>query len=223
MFNLASTLALAALLAGGGFVGYLYATGKLNAQRVELMAGVLRGEFDEQTAEEDDSAVVGEPEAEEVRASSADEVRALRERQHLERLEIERALADLEAQRRLMSYAMHEVVTEQESLEDEQAAFMERREQILTAAEDQGFQKELEYIESLQPRQAKEHIVRVWKRSKADAVRVFIALDPSRGRRILEQLKTPEELEIMTDLLERIRLQGMEDFKTRPGTADDGG
>lgn len=223
LYNLVAVVAVATLLGGGGFLCYLYGSGKLTAQRVDLLAAVLRGDLDEQAEGLVASGEISsEPQAEEVRARSAEEVRALRQREHLERLEVERALADLEAQRRLLSHAMHEVVVEQERLEDEQAAFTDRRQQIISAAKDEGFQKELAYIETLSPRQAKEHIVRVWRRDKADAVRLLIELDVARGRRIFEQFKTKEELDIQTDLLERIRLQGLEGYATTSGTIDGG-
>jgi flagellar motility protein MotE (MotC chaperone) len=219
VFNLVGMLAVATVLAAGGFAGFLYATGRLNPARIQLLGAVLRGELDDHRPEVVADGAATPAQSEEVRANSADEARAMREREHLERLEIERALSDLEAQRRLLGHALHQVVTEQETLDDEQSAFAEQRNKVLTAAEDEGFQKELEYVASLSPRQAKEYIARVWKRSQADAVRLFNELDPGRGRRILEQFKTPEELEMMTDMLEQIRLQGMEGYANQPGKA----
>ena len=46
------------------------------------------------------------------------------------------------------------------------------------------------------------------------------AIDDSRGRRILEQFKSPEELQLMTDLLEQVRSQGTEGHANASGTTD---
>jgi hypothetical protein len=65
----------------------------------------------------------------------------------------------------------------------------------------------VEYVAGLAPAQAKEHVLRLWKKQPADAVRLFMQLDVGRGKRILAQFKTPEELETMSQLLEQLRLQ----------------
>lgn len=220
LFSAVGIVAVATLLAGGGFIGYLVGTGRLTAARLERMAAVLRGELDGPA----DAGGVADPPgteaAEPRRATSAEEVRALRQREHLEKLEIERALADLEAQRRLLDQAMHAVVQEQERLAAERSGFDVQRTKLTDAALDEGFRKELEYVSGLAPRQAKEHILRVWQRQKADAVRLFMEIDVSRGRRILEQFRTPEELDIQTELLEQIRLQGMAGYADASGKTE---
>lgn len=212
LFNTVATLALATVLAGGGFIGYLFGTGKLNTARVELVADVLRGQLDE--LPDPHAVVTTQPTTqaarEAPRAPTEDEVRELRKREHLERLATERAVRDLEAQQRLLDQALQHVLQEQEKLALDKSEFAKQREKIKVAAHDEGFQKELELVSGLAPRQAKEHIVRLWEKQPADAVRLMNAMDEGRARRILEQFKTPAELSIQTDLLEQIRLQGME-------------
>ncbi len=223
VLNLAGMIALATVLGGGGFVGYLFGTGQLDGQRLEAIAGVLRGESEE---EEPAEAAAAEPEQveqseegepDEMGARPAEQARKLHEQEHLESLRLERAARDLEAQRRLLDQTMQEVVQEQEQLEADQARFAKRKAAAETEALDEGFRKELALVSGLQPRLAKEHIVNVWKREQADAVRLFGELDEGRARRILEQFKTPEELQIMTDLLEQIRLQGTSDYAAASG------
>lgn len=219
LFNTVSAIALATLLAGGGLVGYLLGTGKLNSGRLEIMAAVVRGELDDRSSS---PPAAGQPAGNEgaaqaPRACTAEEVRELRKREHLEMLEAERAARDLEAQRRLLDQALQHVVQEQERLAEERTQFWQQREKMKSTARDEGFQRELELVSGLQPRQAKEHILRVWQKQPADAVRLLSAMDESRARRVLEQFKTSEELKIQSDLLEQIRLQGME------GNADSSG
>ncbi len=203
------------LLAVGGFVGFLFATGRLDTARVDAIAAVLRGEDEivvEAPADPNDPAPVedaNDPNAEEARAPSAEEVRERRDQQLMKALEIERAAADLEARRRLLDHALHEVIQQQEQLTEQRDAFAQQREKIMNAAEDAGFQEEVATVEALAANQAKEHVLRVWEKRQADAVRLLLALDVSKRKRILEQLKTPEELDTLTELLEQIRLQGL--------------
>jgi len=209
LFNALAAIALAIVLACGCFAGYLFGTGKLSGQRLDQIAGVLRGEFDEPAEADAVGPVVAEAPAELPRAPSAAEVREVRKREHLAMLETERAARDLEAQRRLLNQTLQYVVLEQEKLAGDKVAFAQQRRNIQDVARDEGFQKELEIVSGMQARQAKEHILRTWKREPADAVRLLNAMDEGRVRRIFEQFKTAEELELQTDLLEQIRLQGM--------------
>ena len=64
----------------------------------------------------------------------------------------------------------------------------------------------------------KEHVVRVWQKHQADAVRLLRAVGVSKGQRILEQFKTPEEIDTMHQLLEQLRLQGTEELTAGSGT-----
>jgi hypothetical protein len=226
LFNALGVFAVATLLAVGGFVGFLFGTGRLSAARVELLAAVLRGELDgvaggapaaaSQPADATSPPVEGSlPRFVEERLATdlknlSPEAR--RRRVELERLRLERAAADMEARRSLLEQTLQHVIAEQERLEAEKAALLalQERQRTETAAREDGFKKELEYVSNLKPAQAKEYLIRVWQRQKADAARLLSEIEESRGRRILEQFKTPEELQIMTDLLERIRLQGTE-------------
>ena len=221
LLNAIGALALATLLASGGFAGYLFGTGRLSAERLETLAGVLRGEFDDASADDPVAAVAPtSAPALQVTLSTQEELQSARKRERLELLATERAVRDLEAQRRLLDQILQHVVQEQERLLIEKKEFAEEREKINTAARDEGFQKELELVSGLQPRQAKEHILRLWQKQPADAVRLLSAMDETRAKRILEQFKTADELQTQTDLLEQIRLQGAEGHANASGTTN---
>jgi hypothetical protein len=219
VYNAVAAIALATLLAVGAFVGYLFASGRLNASRLETVAGVLRGELDAapQIVASTVAPTTQPIGSEQPPASTEDELRNLRKRQRLELLATERAVRDLEAQRRLLDQVLQHVVQEQERLTAEKAEFARQRAKFKEVAQDDGFQRELELVSGLQPRQAKEHLLRLWQKQPADAVRLLIAMDGSRAKRILEQFKTQNELQIQTDLLEQIRLQGAEGHANASG------
>lgn len=206
-------LALAALLAAGSFSGYLFAVGRLNSARMDQFAAVLRGEYDTPT-EPPPAPPPPPPAPEPPRASTVEEVRAMKEQAYLATLATERAARDYGYQRQLLHQALADVVTQQERLDRRQAEFREQMAAEQTAALDTGFQEELEMVLALQPRLAKEHLLRVWQKQPADAVRLLSALDETARKRIFTQFRTPEEVAALTDLLERVRLQGT------PGSAN---
>lgn len=228
LFNTLGLFSLATLVSLGGFASYLAFTGRVNAHRLDLVAAVLRGELDAANAAAscaDEPDPTSQPAAETAAqvsplvpspellrgaqpAPSAEEAQVRRQRETLEALRIERALADLDARRRLLDQVLHDVIRSQELLAAREKAFEERSRLVVAEADDQGFRKELEYFEQLKPAQAKEYLSRVWQTSRPDAIRLMVNVDQGRGKRILEQFKTPQELALMTELLEQIRLQG---------------
>lgn len=220
VYNLLAAVALATLLAAGGFVGVLFGTGRLDGDKVELLAQALRGELTGSVAATQPAtqpADDGSGVASESRGVTEEEVRRLRKREHLERLETERAARDLEAQRRLLDQVLAHAVQEQERLTAQRQALELAAQQKVQAAEvqDAGFAKELSLVSNMQPRQAKEHLLRVWRKQPADAVRLLKELDEGRVKRIMDQFKTAEEMQIQSELLEQVRLQ----TTTGPATA----
>ncbi len=220
VYNLLAAVALATLLATGGFVGVLFGTGKLDADRLGLLAQALRGELKPGATTTQPTTQPADEESEAVAAghgATEEEVRRLRKREHLERLETERAARDLEAQRRLLDQVLAHAVQEQERLaaqrKDLELAAQQKSQ--VAAAQDAGFAKELELVSNMQPRQAKEHLLRVWRKQPVDAVRLIKELDESRVKRIMDQFKTAEEMQIQSELLEQVRLQ----TTTGPATA----
>ena len=66
---------------------------------------------------------------------------------------------------------------------------------------DEGFEKELKLVSKLPAKQAKAHVMQKFAESPADAVRLLNTLPESSVKRILGQMKTPEELQIMHELV----------------------
>ncbi len=210
LFNLCGAISLATLLAAGGFVGYLFGTGRLNGARTELIAAVVRGELDNPAPTTAPASQPAEAVVETGGAPTREELKATRERRHLELLETERAARDLEAQRRLLDQVLQQTVQEQEKLATDRQALAQEKKKSAEPQRDEGFAKEVELVSGLAAKQAKEHLLRVWQKQPADAVRLLDALSPSTAKKILEQFKTPEELQTRTDLLEQVRLHGKE-------------
>jgi len=220
LYNALSVFAIATLLAGGGLSAYLLTSGKVTAERVEKIAGVLRGEYDEDpAADAPDEAGATEQDAP-PRAPSTKELRDERRAGRLQRAALERSKRDLTAQAELLKHAMHDLIQRQERLDSDRTTWREQMAKLTDSARDEGFQRELTYVSKLAPKQAKEHLVRTWNKHKADAVRLLNALNTSTGQRILEQMKSPEEIQIVHELLEQLRLMNLEELAPGSGKTE---
>ncbi|MBU0617183.1 MAG: hypothetical protein KKI02_05665 [Planctomycetes bacterium] len=205
----------AIVLAAGAQLGLLCGTGKLTAERVEAIAAILRQHPNEPAdGANADTADTGEAAAEPGATVTAT-AGILQQQQdaQLQRALDERAACDHIAQRRLLEQALQHLVMAEERFERDKKQWEAQLKRRRGATRDEGFAKELSIIAGLSPKLAKEHIIRKWKESPADAVRVLNALPESKSRRILGQMKTPEEMQITHELLERLSKDDAEQFE----------
>jgi hypothetical protein len=217
LYGILAFVSLAALLAGGGLAGYLFGTGKLNGIRMDRIAGVLRGDFDalpaaSQPASQPTSAPTTQ------RSRSVEELRQQRREDRVQRALLERTRRDVAAQRDLLDQTMQDVIARSDKLDQDRKQWLSERERLSNTARDEGFEREVKYLAKLKPALAKEHLVTTWKKQKADALRLFSALNDSAGKKILEELKSIEERQILSELLEQLRNQGADPLAPRSGT-----
>jgi hypothetical protein len=216
LYHTAAIASIAIVLALAALIGLMYGTGKLTAERVAAVAAALRqvsdmpsdgADTDVSAGGETGAAEPGKPTA------TAEEIRQQRQNAQLRRALDERAACDRLAQRRLLEQAMQHLVMAEERFRYDKQQWEEQLERRRGAARDEGFAKELSIIADLSPKLAKDHIIRKWRESPADAVRVLNALPESKSKRILGQMKTPEEMQITHELLERLSKDDAEQFE----------
>jgi hypothetical protein len=223
IYSLLAFVSLIAVLAGGGLAGYLGLTGKLGGDRLERIAAVLRGEPEAPASQPAVEPAASQPASQPAHKSarSAEELRQQRRDEQFRRAVLERAGRDVAAQKDLLAQAMQELISREESFEAGRKAWKEEQARLRDTNRDEGFEQELKFVAKLAPKAARDHLIKTWNKQKADAVRLISALPPSAGQRILDQLKTPEELAILHELLEQIRNSGAEApaASSGPGTA----
>ncbi|TWT45436.1 hypothetical protein RAS1_18610 [Phycisphaerae bacterium RAS1] len=236
IYQLLAVVGIANLLAGGGVIGYLVATGKLTPQRLEHMAAALRGEAepagvstsqpasapaDHATDDEVGAArSAGHADAHGVRPGETVDLR--RRHAQLESLLLERARQDIAARQRLLDSSLQTLMSKAEEFEAGKVSWQQQRKKLTEADSDAGFLREVEYVSGLSPRLAKEHLSRTWASHQPDAVRLFMKLSVAKGKKILEQMKTPDELKLMHELLEQLRLARVEGYADTSGKTDGG-
>ncbi|MFN0137743.1 MAG: hypothetical protein ACKVS9_16685 [Phycisphaerae bacterium] len=219
LYGALAFVSLAAMLAAGGLGAYLYGTGKLDGGKVEQIAAVLRGEPTSQPVTSQPTSQTASAPITLTAAKSADELRAKHREDQLRRALLERANRDLTAQKQLLDQATQELIARTENFETQKKSWTEEQQKLRDQVRDAGFEAELKYVAKLPARQAKDHLIKTWQKSKPDAVRMLAALNPSAGQRILEQLKTPEEQQILHELLEQLRNQDVEPRTAGTGKA----
>lgn len=205
LYNLFALLCVAVVLAGGGLGGYMYAAAKLTPERIDQMAAIMRGEQNE-VAEDVGEARVEAPSAAGVTAGgpSAEELRRRQREEQMRRALGERAYRDRLAQRQLLDQTLQHLLTTQEQFERDKKRWQSEQELRRAQTRDEGFEKELNVVAKLSPSLAKEHLIRKWRQSQTDAVRLMNALPESTIKRILGQMKSPEEIQITHELLEQL-------------------
>lgn len=217
LYNALAVFCIALVMALSGMGAYLLSAGRLSGATLEAVVAALRGGAPTVAASVSAPAT-SHPATPRDHATPAASGEALRSQRRADRVRsalIERAARDLAARQDLLDQSLQNLVKLQEELESNRKAFEAQRAKQADAGRDEGFARELEYVAKLSPKLAKEHVVRTFQKSKPDAVRLFMALETAQGQRILEQLKTPEEIELMHDLLEQIRVQ---DVSVTPGS-----
>jgi len=222
-YNIVAILAIAHLLALGGLAGYLVQSGRLSPDRAREIADLLRSDpaaagdeaaEDPPMADGEEQSAEAAPEA----VKSSEQITVDRESQQLRRASLERAEQDLRAQRELLEQVLRDQIAQQEEFDRGVERWKRQKEKLQQAAQDTGFQRELEYFSKLPPKQAKQILISKWKRSPADAVRMLNAVRTSVGQEILRTMKDPEEMQIMYELLEQLGKQDIDRLAPGSGT-----
>ncbi|MCA9244495.1 MAG: hypothetical protein KDA32_11100 [Phycisphaerales bacterium] len=215
--QLIGIVAVSTLLASGGFVGWLYYTGKLTPERLDTIAAVLRGEHDESTEIEPEQAP--EETTEPARAMSAEEVRQMRLRQRELRARADRELRNVEAQRELLESARADLMSAEERFADSKKDWLETQKKLSQETEDAGFKQQVATVERLSAKQGKSFVESQWARNRPETLRLLTALKPSKRAEILAQFKDPSDADTLNQILVSLGDPDVVASKPTPGTA----
>ena len=186
LYHTLALLALVNLFAVAGLVGYLLASGRLNAERVDQIGEVLRGEYpapEVAATQPVDDKVVPQRSREEIAA-----LRDERERRQLASVRLKRESADRET---LDQSVQFQVLRRLEEIERKNALFEQQKKAFETQKEQEGFTQALEMYSSMTPKLAKDLLKT--REKNADVVRLLMRMEPSRRKKIVNACKTSEE------------------------------
>jgi hypothetical protein len=199
LYQVISVLAIANLVCIIGLVVFLAATGRLDAERVDQIAAVLRGEPPVPAAP------TTQPTTQPVEAESAEtRLARAREETDLAFRALERKRREVADRHRLAEALMMDVVRRQETLSADRSAFQEQQRKIEEQRLQEGFVKELDLLTSVKPKIRKDMLA---AKSDADAVKLMMEMDERAGKQVIEACKTPEERAWISRILHLIQTQ----------------
>ena len=199
LYHWLAFLALIGLFALGGFCGFLFASGRLDREKMGHIRAVLRGELPgEQLATATQPAV-----QEAVPVTSAEDIVRSQEKAKFYELLAERHQREIEDRRRLnleiqlsVDRKLEDLAEREKRLQGEQAAL--RQESQL-----EGFEKQLDFISRAEPKKAKD-LLRGGQIKEADVIQLLMKMDPNRVSKIVNACKTQDEVIWIGGILNQI-------------------
>lgn len=203
ILRLLSVLSLVVVLAAGGLAGFLLATGRLTAERIDQIAAILRGE----------SLVAATTTApaptEEVKPQTATkQIAHDQAQQEMLALLADRRLRELEDRSRLNERIHFEVTQKLEEIQRREAEFAEQRKKLAQQSTRDGFEAEQGIVASIDPTRARELLMMMEK--DADVVRLVLAMEADRRKKIFNTCKTPQEMGWARRILDQLRSHGID-------------
>lgn len=220
MLKLVTILAFANLLAAGGFVAWLASSGRVDAERLERVRDIFRPTIAEEKATLAEAASKG-VELERLAAdndrlrdlpmSSSEQI--VSSSRFTERATL--AMRALEEQHRRMQEDLRSregtVTQREEALTVRQLEW----EKSIAAEKDretkEQFRKAVRLLEAAPAKQAREWVLELVNTGRAEmAVGYLDAMNPAKSAALLKAFKNEGEAKVATDLLERLRMLGLE-------------
>lgn len=172
-----------------GVVGYAYQTGRLDRAKIEQISAIIRGGppvASEAVADGADATPGAHGQAE----SSEDLIEQAMKRDEMDRLQRERALADLRNLNLLVDRRMVKLQRDQEAHDQRVIRQNEQVNKQRENEENASRQATIKTIGGLAPKKARDFLANL---PQADAVKILLTLPDRKRKGILEACKTPEQ------------------------------
>jgi len=197
LYSITALVAIIQLFATAGLLGYLFATGRINAERIDRIASILRGKDLARAAATTQPTTA----AAKVETATSQIARSRMEQDYL-MLIAERHRRELEDRARLNQTIQHDVLRKLEEIERREKALAEQQKKALEQGSQGGAAREVELVTAIEPTRARKLLM---MQKEPDAVRLLLGMDPGRARKILDTCKTQEEMEWARRILDQLR------------------
>ncbi len=199
IYHIVAAFALLNCLAAGGVSGWLFSSGRLNAERGRQILAMLGDEAPiraglDAAVDQESSADVSVPSG----IIQSDELIE----DEMRWRNTDRYRAQIEQRLKFMNAVKLDVDRRREELERLREQERLALEQLANDAKRPGYQKELDILSALSPKAALRQIMTM---SDADAARVVFELHDRKVKQIFESAKAPAELEKLTTVRELLR------------------
>jgi len=217
LWTVITTVALANLLAVGGFVGWLVASDRLGLDRLEEIREMLsetrqaeEARLEEERIEQE--RIETEEEAAQREAlpplTAGDRLLLTSESAEATRQRLERMRREIEDLQRTIRAEADRLDERTGAFEQERAAFNAMRDQIAAVEGDEQFKKTVTLLEGLPPARASEMLLEIVDQGEPEqAIAYLDALQSRTASKILAAIDDPA---MAAELLERLRVYGLE-------------
>ncbi|MCG3137973.1 MAG: hypothetical protein HJJLKODD_01829 [Phycisphaerae bacterium] len=197
IYAIIALLAVINLLGLAGLFGLAWSSGRLNKEKVEQMAALLR-KAPENEEKPTDAATTEENSDEQ--SSSASQIDAQLTQEEIGRLKADRALVEIRQQENLLNRRMLELQQDKESFALTKKSWEEQQHKKEEQALSSSFQLVIQNVSSAAPKDALDMLMTM---SEADGLKVFSQLDERVRKKILATCRT----EVQKTWRERINEQ----------------
>lgn len=220
LWSIVTVMALANLLALGGFVGWLGGTGRIDESRLRELRALFAPTVADAAAARAAAELEAAQEADQARRQerltnpplTASAILASRE------IAADAAAQEVLRVRQEVRERQAELQIEADRLAKERAAFVaerdawqSRRDAELQRVAGEQFTQLVALFSTLKPREARDLILEMEARGeRADVVRLLDALEVRAAAKILSELRTPEQRRLASELLARLRDLGQD-------------
>jgi flagellar motility protein MotE (MotC chaperone) len=221
-----STLALN-FIALAGFTGWLWQTGRLDRMAVMAIKDLLFPHVSAvpaATTQPTAAAPTTRPISplEELLArrsgstSAAAQVDLIQQSVDAQMGQLDQRQRQLEDLQRLVAAAQAKMERDRASLEKDRKELTSEQQESVRLAADKGFQDSLNLYNSMAPKQVKSIFLNM---DDSGMTNYLQAMEPRAAARIIKEFKTPDELERIHRVIDRMR-HGQTDAQTQPGNAE---
>jgi hypothetical protein len=213
-----TTLALANLLALGGFVGWLAATGRMSRERVEAVRTIFSTTVaDEAAAEAEADKSAADEKAKEAKAeklaeppiSAEDRIKRQQEDAEVKRQSRQRLDSDLKSLRTFLVRENDRLQKWEAELRAQEAAFAAEQKKVRETTGSEQFKKAMATLAGVRPKEVQSILSELLAQNKQDEVISYLDAMEERARsKVLAEFNKADP-KVAADLLERLRTRGI--------------
>ena len=233
IFTIVSLIVILHVLAAAGFVAWLEDSGRLNRERLEAVVDVFEptiAEAEKQREQAEQARQAAEAVAQDAMRmeSVADGPKTLqtrlaeqREADELDQQRHQRLLQETRVLRDQLARTRERITEMREEVAREREAFEQMVERQKELREDEDFQQAVQLLEKIKPDQAKQMMQQLLAQGETELVVEYLAAMQVRiAAKVLGSFETPAEIAQATELVERLRVRGIEPMPADSPLAD---
>lgn len=233
IFTVVSLIVMLHVLAAAGFVVWLEYSGRLNQERIDAVVELFEptiAEAEQRREQAEQARQEAEAVAEEAMRmeSVADGPRTLQQRlaeqrevDELAQQRYQRLVREKQVLRDQLGRMRNRITEMREELAREREAFEQMVERQKKLRGDEDFQQAVQLLESIKPDQAKQMMQQLLSQGETELVVEYLAAMQVRiAAKVLSAFETPAEIAQATELVERLRVRGIEPMPADSPLAD---